>query len=268
MHWVCAAGHAPTYRFRLFSSFNVAKRRASNRFLLFSFRELEFQKSIVSAFFKAAKTNTRVRAGADHDEPAGPSRNQAPLAPGRKQAPHVPGWNQAPHVPGWNQAPLAPGWNQTPLAPGRNQAPLAPGRNQAPLAPGWKQAMETLITNRSIQDKHSWYIRRWKNYLLSAYYRVVHNVWHACFRSFTDRPLLLGLVFLSILTVPHAKMTGILCETSLLAKEKADHFKAYAKDPVVFMIFDRVDDLFYVIIRFSQMHRVSKGNSSTKVAIA
>jgi len=33
-------------------------------------------------------------------------------------------------------------------------------------------------------------------------------------------------------------MTGILCENSLLAKEKADQFKVYAKDPVVLMIFD------------------------------
>jgi len=77
-----------------------------------------------------------------------------------------------------------------------------------------------------------------KNYLLSAYYGVVHNVWHACFHSFTDRPLLLGPVFLSISAVPHAKMTGILCETSLLAKEKAGHFKAYTKDPVVLMVFE------------------------------
>jgi len=77
-----------------------------------------------------------------------------------------------------------------------------------------------------------------KNYLLSAYYEVVHNVWHACFQSFTSRPLLLGPAFLSISAVPHAKTTGILCETSPLAKENADHFKVYAKDPVVLMIFE------------------------------
>ena len=77
-----------------------------------------------------------------------------------------------------------------------------------------------------------------KNYLLSAYYGVVHIVWHACFQSFPDRPLLLGLVFLSISAVPHAKITGILCKNSSLAKEKADHFKVYAKNPVVLMIFE------------------------------
>ena len=82
------------------------------------------------------------------------------------------------------------------------------------------------------------YVEWEKNYLFSAYYGVVHNVWHASFQSFTDRPLLLGLVFLSISAVPHAKMTGILCKNSLLAKEKADHFKIYAKNPVVLMIFE------------------------------
>ena len=81
------------------------------------------------------------------------------------------------------------------------------------------------------------YVDWGKNYLFSAYYGVVHNVWCACFQSFTDRPLLLGPVFLSISAVPHAKMTGILRKTSLLAKEKDDHFKVYAKDLVVLMIF-------------------------------
>ena len=77
-----------------------------------------------------------------------------------------------------------------------------------------------------------------KNYHFSAYYGAVHNVWHDCFQRFTDRPLLLGPVFLSILAVPYAKMTGILCKTSLLAKEKADHFnpnlpkEGSSKDPL------------------------------------
>jgi len=40
------------------------------------------------------------------------------------------------------------------------------------------------------------------------------------------------------LSCPHAKMTGIICETSLLAKENADHFKVYAKDPLVLMVIE------------------------------
>ena len=34
------------------------------------------------------------------------------------------------------------------------------------------------------------------------------------------------------------KLTGILCEYSLLAKENTDHYKVYEKDPILLLIFE------------------------------
>ena len=77
-----------------------------------------------------------------------------------------------------------------------------------------------------------------KSDLLSADDWVIYNVWHACFQSFTDRPLFLGSVFLLSSAVPHALKAWKLREASLLTMEEVEHFQVHTNDPVGCLIFE------------------------------
>ena len=45
---------------------------------------------------------------------------------------------------------------------------------------------------------------------------IVDNIWHTCLQSLTYGPLLLVPVLFSSSAVPHAKIAGVLCKSSLL----------------------------------------------------
>ena len=66
---------------------------------------------------------------------------------------------------------------------------------------------------------------------------VVRDIWHTCFKGFTNRPVFLNSGSVSCSTVPHAELIWKLGETLILTKKEINHFQIYTYDRVLITIF-------------------------------